>query len=109
MESESTEASLGDEGLMDQASEEAHTKGSIRVLYVDDEPAMLEIVKRFLESYDPFIAVYAVISPEEALEVLKEESFDCIVSDYSMPGMNGVEFANEAIRRKRIPFIIYTG
>jgi len=50
-----------------------------------------------------------VISPEEALEVLKEESFDCIVSDYSMPGMNGVEFANEAIRRKKIPFIIYTG
>jgi PAS domain S-box-containing protein len=109
MESESTEASLGEEGLMDQASEEVQPKGSIRVLYVDDEPAMLEIVKRFLESYDPFIAVYAVISPEEALEVLKEESFDCIVSDYSMPGMNGVEFANEAIRRKRIPFIIYTG
>lgn len=109
MESESTEASLGDEGLMDQATEEASPKGSIRVLYVDDEPAMLEIVKQYLEMYDPFIAVYAVISPEEALEVLKEESFDCIVSDYSMPGMNGVEFANEAIRRKGIPFIIYTG
>ena len=33
MESESTEASLGEEGLMDQASEEVQPKGSIRVLY----------------------------------------------------------------------------
>ena len=109
MGSESTEASLGEEGLMDQASEEASPKASIRVLYVDDEPAMLDIVKRFLEAYDPFIVVYAVVSAEEALDILERESFDCIVSDYNMPGMNGVEFANEALKRKRVPFIIYTG
>ena len=46
----------------------------------------------------------------EALELLSSEPIDAIVSDYEMPGMNGIEFL-QAVREKEtnIPFIIFTG
>jgi len=83
--------------------------GMITVLYVDDEPALLEIGKRFLERTGHLV-VDTLPSAHEALRVIGEKQYDAIVSDYLMPGMNGIEFLAE-IRAwgNTIPFIIFTG
>jgi len=81
----------------------------IRVLHVDDESATLSLTKQLLEMNDPFLSVESVGSAEEALRVLEERRFDCIVSDYQMPGMDGIEFARKIKGKMNIPFIIYTG
>jgi len=82
---------------------------AIRVIYVDDEPTLLEIGKIFLEQSGDF-SVVSVESAPAALALLKREQFDAIVSDYEMPGMNGIEFLSE-VRTciGKIPFIIFTG
>jgi PAS domain S-box-containing protein len=80
-----------------------------RVLLVDDEPSLLEISSLFLEKKGN-ISVVSSECAEDALDILSSESFDAIVSDYDMPGMNGIEFLS--VLRKmgnNIPFILFTG
>ena len=79
----------------------------IKILFVDDEPDLSIIVKKFIELYDPLIQVDSIMSPEEALIVF--HSYDCIVSDYKLPKMNGIELARKIRETSNIPFILYTG
>jgi len=64
----------------------------IRTLFVDDEEGLLDQAKRFLEKKEEDIAVITTRSAETALEMISEEDFDVIVSDYYMPDMDGIEF-----------------
>jgi len=81
----------------------------IRILYVDDEPDLLEIAKRFLEVEDNFI-VEILTSAVEALIKLKFISYDVIVSDYDMPYLNGISFLKQLkAEGNKIPFILLTG
>jgi len=59
-----------------------------KILLVDDESNVLKAIARLLREYD----ITALTSAEEALLVAKEVKFDLVISDYRMPGMNGVEF-----------------
>ena len=81
----------------------------IRVLYVDDDLGLLKVTKQCLEMQAP-VQVDIALSVEEAFKKLKNEKFDVIVSDYQMPGKDGLEFLRE-LREKgsRIPFIMFTG
>ena len=81
----------------------------IALLLLDDEPTLLEVARLFLERSGE-ITVTPAESPIEALALLKEIPFDVIVSDYEMPGMNGIELL-KTIRSagNSIPFIIFTG
>jgi len=81
----------------------------ISLLYVDDEPALLELGKLFLEKSGQF-RVDTVTSAPEALEILKSTLYDAIVSDYQMPDMDGIALLKE-IRAEfpDLPFIIFTG
>ncbi|ACL17964.1 hybrid sensor histidine kinase/response regulator [Methanosphaerula palustris] len=81
----------------------------IALLLVDDEPTLLEVARLFLER-SGMITVTPAESPGGALALLKETPFDVIVSDYEMPGMNGIELL-KIIRStgNTIPFIIFTG
>jgi PAS domain S-box-containing protein len=81
----------------------------ISVLYVDDEPSLVEIGKLFLERTGNF-SVKTQTSPKEALIDLSIHPFDCIISDYQMPEMDGIVFL-QAIRSRNntIPFILFTG
>lgn len=67
-----------------------------RILVVDDDPLILRAIQRVLEAQG--FEVLANVSPEMALEDLRESEVGLIVSDYMMPGMNGVEFLMEARR-----------
>ncbi len=81
----------------------------ITVLYVDDEPVMLDTLRLFLER-DPEFHVVTALSGNAALELLKTTRCDAIISDYEMPEMDGIEFLKK-IRENypRLPFIIFTG
>jgi PAS domain S-box-containing protein len=86
------------------------TEGSIHILFVDDEPDLGNAAARFLELEDDRFVVETAKDANEGEARLEEQDFDCVVSDYDMPGRNGVEFL-EAVRDRNpnIPFILYTG
>ena len=79
------------------------------LLYVDDEPGLLEIGKLFLESTGDF-TVTTDLSGKEGLARIAQQGFDAIVSDYQMPEMDGIEFL-KSVRTSfgNIPFILFTG
>ncbi|GEM_PF-2060497 len=81
----------------------------ISILYVDDEPSLLNLVKIFLERSSE-IEVITSESADEAFNLLKEKRFDAIISDYLMPEIDGIEFLKEFRKRdKETPFILFTG
>jgi len=80
-----------------------------RILYIDDEPGLLEIGKMFLEQGGQFI-VDTITSAREALSLLNTTDYDAIISDYQMPEMDGIEFLKRIrASKKTIPFILFTG
>ncbi|MBO6576889.1 MAG: response regulator [Rhodothermales bacterium] len=67
-----------------------------RVLCVDDEPHILSAIRRQLRKlYD----VTIIDTPEQALELLEDQTFEVIISDERMPGIPGHEFLAEAKMR----------
>ncbi len=81
----------------------------VRVLYVDDEPDLLEIGRLFLERVGDF-AVTTIESATAALDLLEREEFDAVISDYQMSGMDGIMLLIEVRKRHgRLPFILFTG
>jgi DNA-binding response OmpR family regulator len=79
-----------------------------KILVVDDEPQIVSILKEFL-SIKGF-SVTGVLSAEEAIKILANESFDCVLLDIMMPGMKGNEAA-KIINKKypEVKIIILTG
>lgn len=81
----------------------------IEVLCVDDEIALLELTKHFLEATGEF-RVKTVQSAAAALSRMDEHGFDAVVSDYQMPEMDGIELLKTLrARGDGIPFILFTG
>ena len=65
----------------------------MNILIVDDEEEVLKMLKRHLEleGYD----VTTTPDPVEAVEMMKENLFNMVVSDIRMPGLSGVELLRE--------------
>ncbi len=83
----------------------------LRVLYVDDELDVLEQAKIFLEKENESLKVDTAVSAKKGLKLLEEKDYDCVISDYQMPEMDGLEFLR-VVREEwesDIPFIIFTG
>ena len=79
------------------------------VLYVDDEPMLLDLAKIFLERTGDF-TVDTLTSATAALKALDRTSYDCVISDYQMPVMDGIAFLKTVRSRGyTLPFIIFTG
>jgi len=66
-----------------------------KILIVDDEPMVTKTLKMLL-GLEGYKDIYAFNAPLDALEFLKSESVDLIVSDFIMPKMNGLEFLSAA-------------
>jgi PAS domain S-box-containing protein len=87
---------------------------SHHILHVDDDPAMGDLVATYLqrEGCDIDCAVRTETAPADALARIRdpETKFDCVISDYNMPGMNGIEFL-EAVRETHptLPLLLFSG
>ncbi|MFQ5977744.1 MAG: PAS domain S-box protein [Candidatus Heimdallarchaeota archaeon] len=80
------------------------------ILFVDDEKSLLLLAKEYLEEQRSDFHVSIATSAHSALQNLKENHYDAIVSDFQMPGMDGLELLKR-IRDEynNIPFIMFTG
>ena len=85
-------------------------RGSERLLFVDDEPAIMEMGTSILKRLG-----YKVTSQTDsvkALEVFRSspDEFDLVITDYTMPKLTGLDFAREVLRiRPDIPVLLCTG
>ena len=81
----------------------------IRVLVVDDSEFFAEMTAETLTEDHRMESDWAT-GAEEAMGVLADAEIDCIVSDYEMPGPNGLELM-ETVRAEHgdVPFILLTG
>lgn len=82
---------------------------SVDVLLVDDYAAMLDLTNLQLENLYPDVNFYMASSGEEAMDYIESEQLDVIVSDYDMPGLNGLELLEKAEEEYgEQNFVLYT-
>ncbi|MEK6976688.1 MAG: response regulator [Candidatus Thermoplasmatota archaeon] len=79
-----------------------------RVLVVDDEPDILDTVRACLEA-DLGVEVREARSGPQALALVESTAFDLILTDYKMPGMDGLELLRHvAARAPSVPRVLMT-
>ncbi|ELZ44886.1 multi-sensor signal transduction histidine kinase [Halorubrum californiense DSM 19288] len=82
----------------------------IPVLLVDDDPDLRAVTASFLEREADRIAVETAPDAADGLDVLADRNVECVVSDYEMPGRDGLAFLAEVRERDPdLPFILFTG
>ncbi|WP_440989866.1 PAS domain S-box protein [Haloarchaeobius baliensis] len=82
--------------------------GEIRVLHVDDDASFRDLTKTFLERLRDGFEVVSFAEPTTAIDHVGE--FDCVVSDYQMPEVDGLDFLSLVRERDgSIPFVLFTG
>jgi PAS domain S-box-containing protein len=92
------------------ASPPAAFAADARVLYVDDDEALVWLTTRLLKRAG--YQVSGFLKPMQALEKMRSDpgGFDLVVTDFNMPVMNGLEFAREVLAlRPDVPFAIASG
>jgi len=82
----------------------------VRVLHVDDDPEIANVTSMFLERINDDFQVISETTVVGALDHLRDETVDCVISDYEMPNTDGLEFL-EIVRDRYpdLPFILFTG
>lgn len=82
---------------------------AISVLHVDDDPNQLQVSKIILERTDPNLHVQTTTDPQQALHTITHTHIDCIVTDYKMPDLNGIQLTTKIRKHTDTPIILYTG
>jgi DNA-binding NtrC family response regulator len=79
-----------------------------KILLVDDEAVIRSTLREILE-YEKYETAEAS-NATQALDMLKRQDFNVVISDIKMPGINGIEFLEELKKRENtVPLIIITG
>lgn len=82
----------------------------VHVLHVDDDAALLDIAATFLERADDRIRVTTETDPTKVVDIVGDRLVDCIVSDYDMPEMTGLDLLQQLQSRyPEHPFVLFTG
>ncbi len=66
----------------------------ISILCVDDEPFVLEILKKFFERESGFL-VRTCLNATDALGILKTQQFDVVIADFGLPDIDGINLLME--------------
>jgi len=80
----------------------------LRVLFVDDDPAASRLYKSYLtaEGHEVVIADSGI----EAVEATERNTFDVVVMDLNMPGLDGwMSMSLIKARRPKLPVVVLTG
>lgn len=81
-----------------------------KVLIVEDNEIQRGAIQKLIE--DKYLETVAVESGDQALKILGEQSFDCMIMDLNLPGMSGFDLLakmNAADNQSYPPIIVYTG
>jgi PAS domain S-box-containing protein len=98
------------EAVKTEESREPFTKGTERVLFVDDEDIQVRAMTKLLEHLG--YRVVGLTDAVKALELVREdpEAFDLVIMDQTMPKLSGGELAGELLRlRPGLPLILCSG
>jgi DNA-binding NtrC family response regulator len=88
--------------------QEDYRMDKANILVVDDEPVLLEGLRRILEG--DLYTVESCTSGRTALDLLQKKDFDMVITDLKMPGMSGLEVLKAIkILQPEMPVIIITG
>lgn len=80
-----------------------------RVLIVDDDPTLADLMASQLRDLRDEFSIRVETDPNDALDAVDEEDIDCVLSDYHMPEMNGLELLRYVRQMDpNIPFILFT-
>jgi len=101
---------LFNEVVQEVAAQEPLPRGKERILFVDDEEALVRLGQKLLESlgYEVTIAT----SGEDAMELFRSDpqAFDLIFTDQTMPNITGMQLSEQILKvRPDIPIILCTG
>jgi len=81
----------------------------ISLLYVDDEEILRKVTKEYIEHLGN-IRVDTASTVNDALQKLKESTYDAIISDYQMPEIDGLDFLKIVrLKHRDMPFILFSG
>jgi CheY-like chemotaxis protein/signal transduction histidine kinase len=86
------------------------SQGARRVLVVEDDPRQRESICHLLTSNE--VSITAVDSAAQALNELKQTTFDCVVLDFNLPDYSGYELLEKMALQEEVsfpPVIVYTG
>lgn len=92
------------------ASQQVPKENRRRILIVDDVPEILLLLSKLVTRMDYQVEIAS--GADEALAILREKPIDLLLTDWSMPGMNGGELICALKREERwaeIPTIVLTG
>jgi PAS domain S-box-containing protein len=90
--------------------DDTHVGHGERILCVDDEPALAELAARLLERAGYNAEVYTDSAAALSSFAARPEVFDLVITDLSMPGTSGLEFAERVLAiRPDIPVVIASG
>jgi len=76
----------------------------IKILMIEDDLELAEILTEFLEQFD--FVVETEDDPFKALSILKLKTYDVVILDLTLPGMDGLEVCEAIRERQDIPIII---
>jgi PAS domain S-box-containing protein len=86
------------------------TEAPVQILHVDDDPGLAELAATYLERENDQFSVEIATSAAEGLAIVEDDPPDCLVSDYDMPRLNGIELLqNVRDQYPELPVILFTG
>lgn len=98
-----------EQGVGDPTCSDSSGQRPLSVLYIDDEPNLLDVIRIILEQVGNMV-VATCDSGACALALLKKQEFDVVISDYDMPEMNGMSVLKRVrASGNQVPFILFTG
>ncbi len=81
----------------------------MKLLLAEDDADNVETIRLCLQIYQPNCALSVVYNGKEVVGALKEESFDGLVLDLGLPGLDGMVVLEEVTRCSKVPVIVVTG